>query len=77
MKTNLHSIELEQNGNIFAIFRNETEYDEYLGDLAVDYYDGDVDMSENYDVWYCVFINDELVSMTQNEYHNLVKDLIV
>lgn len=67
----LHSIELEHNGNVFATFRNEDEYDEYLGDLAVDYNDGDCDMPENYKVWYCVFEKGEISSLSEKQFSDL------
>lgn len=70
MATNLHSIELEQNNRVFARFRNEAEYDEYLGDLALDYYDGDFDAPGNYKVWYCVFVGGDIASMTEEQYRN-------
>lgn len=70
MTTTLHSIELEQNGDVFATFRNEREYDEYLGDMAVDYQDGDFEMTENYTVWYCVVIDGEITSLTEEQYRN-------
>lgn len=72
MTITLHSIELEQNGDVFATFRNEQEYDEYLGDLAVDYYDEDedFDIPGNYTVWYCVMIDGEITSLTKEQYIN-------
>ena len=70
MTKGLHSIELEQNGHVFETFRNEEEYFEYLGDLAVDYQDGDFDMPANYTVWYCVIGNDGIASLTEEQYRN-------
>lgn len=72
MATTLHSIELEQNGDVFATFRNEREYDEYLGDLAVDYQDGDFDIPEKYTVWYCVLNDGEITSLTEEQYRNIL-----
>ena len=74
MTKGLHSIELEQNGKVFATFRNESEYDEYLGDLAVDYQDGDFEMPENYEVWYCVISNDGMASITEEQYRSFKKE---
>lgn len=68
MPISLHSIELEKNGNVFATFRNENEYDEYLGNNAVDYYDGDFDMTDDYKVWYCVFKNGQIISIDEKTY---------
>lgn len=71
MRTNLHSIELVQGSKVVATFKNETEYDEYLGSLAVDYYDGDFDIPEKYKVWYCVFMDNVIASLTEDEYCNM------
>mgnify|MGYP004700372729 CR=1 FL=1 len=74
MKASLHSIELEQGGNVVATFRNEKEYDDYLGSLAVDYYDGDydaLDALESLKVWYCVFIGGSITSLTEQQYKDL------
>ena len=74
MTKGLHSIELEQKGKVSATFRNETEYDEYLGDLAVDYQDGDFEMPAKYKVWYCVSSNDGMASLTEEQYRSLTKE---
>ena len=71
MTRGLHSIELEQNGKVFATFRNETEYDEYLGDLAVDYRDGDFEIPEKYNTWYCMISNEGIASLTEEQYLSL------
>lgn len=68
MKATLHSIELEHNGVVFATFRNEKEYDEYLGGLSVDYHDGDFEINSDYTVWYCVFEGGDIISITEEQY---------
>lgn len=62
----LHVIELEdKKGNIFARFNNFTEYDEYLGDLAVDLNDEDCGVDLDFTTWYCYFIGGEIKSFTE------------
>ena len=62
----IHAIELEdENGNVFESFNNFAEYDEYLGDLAVDLNDEDCDVDLNFETWYCYFIDGEIKSFKE------------
>ncbi|ADD71755.1 hypothetical protein LM1A4_032 [Leuconostoc phage 1-A4] len=62
----IHAIELEdKKGNVFARFNNFAEYDEYLGDLALDLNDEDCDVDLNFETWYCYFIDGEIKSFIE------------
>lgn len=67
-RNKLHSIELEHNGIVFATFNTEEEYDEYLGNLAVDYRDEDSDVDFNFETYYCVFDKGDIISFSESEY---------
>lgn len=71
MRTILNSIELEDNsGNVFATFKTEEEYQIYLMDLAVEMNDLDCDQTDLFDfvTWYCIFENNNIVSINEKKY---------
>ena len=70
MCSDLHSIELEHQGSVFATFNTEEQYQSYLRDLAVEYSDKDFDGKELFDfkAWYCVFKGGEIISIDEKSY---------